>query len=590
MPHPAVKAPSRVWHRVLWLVLALWAVAAPAQPLSVLTLTAGPGQHDGWSVARVLPDPEAMLSVAQALRSGASFGPAPMPANLGRRAGAVWIALPLAIPQQGNDHWLLDVDYPSLDHVDAYLVDGQRIERHIELGDHIDMARRVMPTRSHVAPLTLQPGTKRLLLLRVQTTGSMVVPLTLYTPERYQAVEAREQALQGLIAGAGLILLLYSLAQWWVLRDAAFGLYALTLLGTTGFFAALAGTGPQHVWGDNQWLTRNGPPFWILVGVCGAFFFCLRALDVARISPRIAWAVRLCGTLAGVAALVYLAGGLGYQAAQVVGMALGPTPLLLVLPVAYKRMRAGDRAALYMLLGWGFYSIGVLVLVGMLGGWVPVGFWTLHGFQFASLMEMATWMLVLGERVQALRREAVQGQAKHERMQWLANTDALTGLTNRRGLHEQLPALLARSGPRSLLAVFLIDLDGFKAVNDRLGHEAGDALLAAMAQRLRAQVRAADLVCRLGGDEFVVAVPDLADEAQAEPIGRQLLQCAQQPFEAAGQLCRVGLTAGYALAPTDSSTVAGVLKQADAAMYEGKQAGRNCLRRANAAQDELAGA
>jgi diguanylate cyclase (GGDEF)-like protein len=158
----------------------------------------------------------------------------------------------------------------------------------------------------------------------------------------------------------------------------------------------------------------------------------------------------------------------------------------------------------------------------------------------------------------------------------------LTGLMNRRGMQQALPPLVARSGPRSVLALFVLDLDGFKQVNDTLGHDAGDALLVAVAQRLRAQLRARDLVCRLGGDEFVLAVGDLTDDADAERIGRKLLAAFDAPFEVAGQPCRVGLTIGLALAPQDDTTVGGLLKRADAAMYAGKQAGRHCLRRGQA--------
>lgn len=566
---------------VLAVLLPALAQAAPLQLHDDVAV------HDGWAVAQVLADPDGRLGLSDVIDRAAAAEPAgPLHANLGRRSGAVWLQIPLQVPADGSGRWVLDIDYASLDRIDVFLLDGPRVERRWQLGDHVDLADRPVPGRSHVVALDLPPGAARVLWLRVETTGSMIVPLWLHTPAHHLQVEAREQALQGLFAGAGLCLLLYSLTQWLSLRDAMFGWYALTLLGTTAFFAALSGVGVQHVWGASTWLTRNGPPFFILLGVCGAFFFVLRALEVAVVSPRAAWVVRVCGVVAGITALLFLAGAIDYGMAQFIGMALGPAPLLLVLPTAFRRLRAGDRAARWVLVGWGFYSVGVLVLVGVLRGWLPVGFWTMHTFQFASLIEMSMWLAVLAERVQSVHRQAVLMQNEHARLQSLAHTDPLTGLLNRRGLNEAVQTRLSTNPARRGIAVFVLDLDGFKPVNDQHGHEAGDAVLVEVARRLQASLRATDLVCRLGGDEFVVALGNLSDDDQAqveaERIGRKLLQAFDAPFQAGTRPCRVGVTIGYALSPQDDTSLEGLLKRADAAMYAGKQAGRHCLRRGGA--------
>jgi diguanylate cyclase len=563
--------------RVLFALFTWLFAAGTAWGQAPLVLDRSVGMHDAWTHAQVLADPSGELGLAQVLARDRDFTPG-QGANLGRRTGAVWMRLP--VQATGSDgHWVLDVDYAPLDRIDVYVMDGGQLVRQALLGDQVDWAQRELRTRSHAMVMDLPTGRTHWVWMRIQTTGSMLAPVAFYTHERFEQRESREQALQGLLAGAGLILLLYSLAQWLALRDAMFGLYALTLLGTTAFFCALSGVGPQHLWGGFTWFSRNAPPFSILLGVCGAFFFALRALEVDRYSPRVALAVKLCGAVAGATALAFAAGWIDYVRAQGVGLALGPAPMLLVLPTALKRLRAGDRAAVYLLLGWGFYSVGVLAIVGLLSGWLPVSFWSLHGFQFASLVEMGTWMLVLAERVHDIRRGAAQLQQDRDRMHSLAHTDALTGLLNRRGLQEAMAAPLAASHPRSFLALYLLDLDGFKPVNDSLGHDAGDELLVAVGQRLRAQLRASDLVSRLGGDEFVLVVPGLGAEADARRLGEKLLRAFAEPFEVAGGQCRVGLTIGYALAPQDDQSLEGLLRRADAAMYAGKQSGKNRVQR-----------
>jgi diguanylate cyclase len=225
------------------------------------------------------------------------------------------------------------------------------------------------------------------------------------------------------------------------------------------------------------------------------------------------------------------------------------------------------------------YSIGVLAMVGLLSGQLPIGFWTTHAFQFASMLEMAMWMLALNVRVDEIRRSALRLEGERDELRSLLQTDHLTGLLNRRGLLEVAPALLDLRQPGQSVAVFLVDLDGFKTINDRLGHEAGDALLSSVADRLREAMRDQDLICRLGGDEFVLVAAGLVSEIDAARMGDKLVRALEQPFDIKGSVCRVGLTVGYALAPQDDNTLPGLLKRADAAMYGGKQSGRNCVRR-----------
>ncbi|MCC6247759.1 MAG: GGDEF domain-containing protein, partial [Rubrivivax sp.] len=179
-----------------------------------------------------------------------------------------------------------------------------------------------------------------------------------------------------------------------------------------------------------------------------------------------------------------------------------------------------------------------------------------------------------GLRVQRIHRDADRMQMEAEAQRRLAETDALTGLPNRRGLHRHLEPALRQSSPRRMTGLFLLDLDGFKPVNDRYGHDVGDALLVAVGERLRQQLRHGDLVARLGGDEFVVLASALEDDGAALALGRKLLAAFEPPFDAAGQRCTVGLTVGYALAPLDADNASDLLKRADAAMYAGKQAGK----------------
>jgi diguanylate cyclase (GGDEF)-like protein len=292
--------------------------------------------------------------------------------------------------------------------------------------------------------------------------------------------------------------------------------------------------------------------------------------------------------VAGLTALAFAAGWLSYAVTQAVGMAMGPLPVLLVLPTAWRRTRAGERAAALLLVGWSLYALGALSIVGLLAGWVALSFWSLHGFQFGATAEMLMWMAVLARRVQAVHDQARVLRGDRDRLHSLAHTDALTGLLNRRGLHEALVTRVALASPQTFVAIYVLDLDGFKAVNDRLGHDAGDALLVAVGQRLQRQLRTTDLVGRLGGDEFVLAASGFNDAADAARLGDQVLRAFDAPFELPAGTCAVGATIGYALAPQDGQDLDLLLKRADQALYAGKEDGRRQVRRAggpNAATD-----
>ena len=155
-----------------------------------------------------------------------------------------------------------------------------------------------------------------------------------------------------------------------------------------------------------------------------------------------------------------------------------------------------------------------------------------------------------------------------------ATHDPLTGLPNRALLFDRLELTLARLERRSRgCAVLFLDLDGFKEVNDRNGHDVGDALLVAVACRLAMVVRPSDTVARLGGDEFVVLCDDLLDPEQADVIADRIVESFERPFEADGREYEVGVSIGIAHADGRGVTAAELIRQADEAMFAVKQAG-----------------
>lgn len=175
------------------------------------------------------------------------------------------------------------------------------------------------------------------------------------------------------------------------------------------------------------------------------------------------------------------------------------------------------------------------------------------------------------------QRDLIDKLAEAERRALL---DPLTRCWNRAAVQSLLPAELARAA-RDLrpLALLMIDLDGFKSVNDRHGHLGGDLLLAEVAQRIRASVRPSDLLLRYGGDEFLLLLADVDPRLAQDIAQRVLLQLAMTPFEVAGVDIDMGASIGVAATRNPSAcTTETLIAAADAAMYEAKSAGRGCVR------------
>ncbi|KTE00800.1 diguanylate cyclase [Sphingopyxis sp. H038] len=179
------------------------------------------------------------------------------------------------------------------------------------------------------------------------------------------------------------------------------------------------------------------------------------------------------------------------------------------------------------------------------------------------------------QTVAHLYRTAVEHHIARHDLALLAKTDALTDLANRLSLREFFQArMVAAKDADSQIAVHFLDLDGFKAINDRHGHPAGDAVLKEVARRLKAIVRSDDVVARLGGDEFVVLQADVLQDTEAEFIARRIIREISKPYAIGDKLLTISVSVGIATAPRMGLELERLLTCADSALYRAKAAGK----------------
>ncbi|MDO8989027.1 MAG: EAL domain-containing protein [Sideroxyarcus sp.] len=180
--------------------------------------------------------------------------------------------------------------------------------------------------------------------------------------------------------------------------------------------------------------------------------------------------------------------------------------------------------------------------------------------------------------IQTLRAR-VEHEAAQSQLEFLANHDTLTRLPNRLLLQDRFEQAIAIARrDHSKVAVLFLDLDNFKQVNDTLGHEQGDRLLVGVVERLQRCIREADTISRQGGDEFVILLTDIGDLCTVEAIAQNIIEGFADSFEIGGNILTASFSIGISIYPDDGNDFSSLLKHADTALYQAKDAGRNTYR------------
>ncbi len=181
-----------------------------------------------------------------------------------------------------------------------------------------------------------------------------------------------------------------------------------------------------------------------------------------------------------------------------------------------------------------------------------------------------------GIATQGIVRDITEKKAYEKKLRYMATHDILTGLPNRSYFMEFLKAAIESSKRYGhMVCIMMLDLDGFKEVNDKFGHDVGDRALVRAAERLRRSVRRSDILSRMGGDEFLVLVPILKRVENAETIGKKIVNSFREPLRVNGELYYITVSVGASIFPQDGTDAIELIKKADMAMYKVKGSGKD---------------
>jgi len=425
----------------------------------------------------------------------------------------------------------------------------------------------------YILPGGLSPGQS--LYGRLESHGDTrgTVHFSGSTLEEVLALGGEHARMISLAFGALLAMSLAALLIWFVLADRLFILYAAFFSMQALYVVYLSGQGFEWPW--LAWARPLASHAWnVPVALSGAVacLFVREIADIRHFSPRVyavfRWlavafvllAVANVGKLFGLGALVSGVGNLLF---------IGTAVFTLI--VSFLAWRRGIRAAGWFLVAWGLLeAVTIATAVRLLMADSEHAERLLY-FGLPLSMVAASVLVALGVADRLREQRTALGDAERR-----AQTDALTGVLNRRSLLERLEAACLRARARDLpIALLFIDLDHFKQINDSYGHAAGDACLRAIIDPIQAELRQSDVIGRFGGEEFVVILSS-ADTAAAHPIAERIrdrvANIRVDGFRAPIQLtCSIGVAGSDTLGVWDEALIA----YADTAVYAAKNAGRN---------------
>ena len=516
-----------------------------------------------------------------------------------------WLRIRLANSQDHSQQLLLLLDQPLQDYIDFWQINnaGESVQ-HYATGDRRAFHSRPLNYRSFAFPIRLQAQENTEIYIRLDTHDGLyeAIPFQLLTGSEYHQWVTTDSLWYGFYYGALIILLTYNLIIGFLTRERDFYLYSLYL----GFFfiwnIAFRGYGQQFFWPENTWLANQ-----IVALSSSAIFISLSLFTVGFLNlrsktPRLFWLITVLTALQLIA--VTLAIMNQYAAVFSLMIPAASLQLLVILGVAAHRAVKGSRSARIFTLAWAILIASVLIYYAQVLGVIPANSITSNSLNIGSLVEMLVLALAMVDKINQLKRQQTRAlevnlqlqQDNNSQLEQLveektaqliklnkqlkqdAITDALTGLYNRRRLPRLYEKRLDQCSQQDeFIGFILLDIDHFKQVNDRFGHQDGDQVLIKLADFMTSfwQEWQADLF-RFGGEEFGIITCHDNPQKLIEQIQRFQKATGHQKLH---HTSNITISVGAVLMPSkhcpdlDKATAI-----ADDLLYEAKNQGRNlCL-------------
>ncbi len=472
-------------------------------------------EHDAYTLGpfvEILKDPDGDLTIQQIVKKKnelpfkPSFSANP---NLGLSGAVHWVRFRLRdhYGYHPDRRWLLELDFPFADQAEMFIpAPGGGYEQET-LGDRRKFSDRTWKHRSLIFTLGRVPENGADYYLRVEASGSLQLPLRIWTPAALSSHLASENLILGIYYGIMLAMLLYNLFVYTVIREQNYLRYCEYLFLFLCLQVAATGHGFQYLWQNFPSLGNLLPTLLTPLTCMAAIRFAQAFLEVADRRPEmVRWLqgnYYFCCFSLALALIAPLSWSIP------VSVLAGCATAIILLICCMRILRRGSRPAQFFLAAWVLLLFGALLKGLSILGILPVNAFTLHTWQVGSGMEVLLLSLGLADRINILRQERMSALQQAFELEKVAHTDRLTGLYNRTYFEREFRQHVgyAEKNRNSHFGFFLIDLVGLKAINDNHGHAIGDQAVRMTARMLKGICRQSDLVARIGGDEFAIVCP-----------------------------------------------------------------------------------
>lgn len=510
-----------------------------------------------------------------------------------------WFKLSIDQVDTGSE-LLLEIPWPLLDEIVVYIVDSQKnlIQTH-KLGDHTGFSERPIFDSHFVVPIDFRKNQIGEIYFKVNTTSSLQLPLRFWTQKEYFKHRATYYTVQGIFYGLLIVMIFYNLFIYFSTKRVAYLHYVCFVASFGTLQAGLKGAGFQFLWpnvpGLNDYAIALG-------GSMSLLFLTLFARSFLQLNE--APSLKKINDYMIAVATLFIAASFILDYRTII------TPLtlvvlassLMVIVKAIYRYQQGFHEARYYLVAWVVMVTGCFIYLFKQLGLLPVNFFTENSMQIGSAMEILLLSLALADRLNTLRvgledanqklemevsdrtRELVLAMQKlgeaNSKLALTSITDGLTGLRNRYHFDIALEKEIDRiNRNKTTVSLILLDIDHFKSINDRWGHQIGDKVLQFASHTLDKNCkRKTDIICRYGGEEFAIILPDTNLENASEVARKVCKHIKNTDFIQGDDVIPVTVSVGVATTSSiDSLDTNLLVRAADIALYNAKEDGRNCV-------------
>lgn len=543
-------------------------------PLAFTCQSAESFRAPGIEFLRLAPD--AQLLPAEAVTSSGWQRLGSSSPNFGYTPDTLWFRFDLPA---NEDVDLLEVAYSQLDHIAFYLLENGEISETFVTGDHYPFDQRPILNRHFLFPFSPGTSNNRQILLEVQTSGTLEVPIALWNTQAFFEHASVEDQLHAVYYGILISVIFFNLFVFIALRESVYLLYVLSTLGYLLLISSINGTAYQLLWPGSPEIQNRIMLFILPLAATFTLLFSRSFLRLKQTSPvldRIVLGFVVLSLL-----MMIIPGFIGYSNALrlMVAMVIPSASLLIIIgPLQWAR---GNPQAGFYTLAWGALSIGSAVTAANKYGLLPNNFITTYGMEIGSGLEAILLALALAARLYNEREDKMEAREaelaamaarRSAELKLIENAlhNPLTGLPNRTSFEMQLNDLLSQAPENTRYGIVVIHLNNLQSVTKTLGHQNSDRILEIVSRNLTSLIKELPGIISLGQHnerKFFMASLDpetfvcLTDADIAENARRfivRALEVIRSPIDYLGMQIPLSAQLGVAISPnhgTDATTL-----------------------------------